>query len=99
MINIVIQKSQNPNKKYDAIVNGDKRISFGAAGYSDYTLHKDPIRRQSYIKRHSNEDWTRANLLSPAWFSRFILWEKPSLEEAVKNANQKYKDVHFTVRN
>ena len=98
MINIVIQKSQNPNKKYDAIVNGDKRISFGAAGYSDYTIHKDPIRKQNYIKRHSNEDWSKYNLLSPAWMSRFILWEKPSLEEAVKNVNQMYKDVNFNFK-
>ena len=98
MINIVIRKSQNSNKKYDAIVNEGKIISFGAAGYSDYTIHKDPVRKQNYIKRHSNEDWSRTNLLSPAWFSRFILWEKPSLEEAVKNANQKYKDVQFVLR-
>ena len=56
MIKIVIQKSYNPNKKYDAVVDGGKIISFGAAGYSDYTLHKDPVRKQNYIKRHSNED-------------------------------------------
>ena len=99
MIDIVIQKSRNPNKKYDAVVDGGKIISFGAAGYSDYTLNKDPVRRQSYIKRHSNEDWSRANLLSPAWLSRYILWEKPNLEEAIRNANQNYKDVHFTLKN
>jgi hypothetical protein len=98
-LNIQIQKSHNPNKKYDAIVNGDKIISFGAAGYSDFTLHKDPARKLNYIKRHSNEDWSRSNLLSPAWLSRFFLWEKPSIEEAIKNANQKYKDVHFTFKN
>ena len=51
------------------------------------------MRKQNYIKRHSNEDWSRANLLSPAWLSRFILWENPSLEEAIKNADQKYKDI------
>ena len=95
MINIVIQKSHNPNKKYDAIVDSGKIISFGAAGYSDYTVHKDPLRKQNYIKRHSNEDWSRSNLLSAAWLSRYILWEKPSLEEAIRNANQKYKDVSF----
>ena len=98
LMNIVIRKSHKSNKKYDAVVNNDKIISFGAVGYSDYTINKDQLRRQSYISRHSNEDWSRANLLSPAWLSRFILWEKPSLEEAVRNANQKYKDVHFTLK-
>ena len=99
MINIVIQKSHNPNTKYDAIVDSGKIISFGAAGYSDYTLHKDLARKLNYIKRQSNEDWSRSNLLSPAWLSRSILWEKPSLEEATKNANQKSRDVHFTLKN
>ncbi len=98
MINIVIQKSKNVSKKYDAVINGDKTISFGASGYSDFTLHKDPVRRTSYIKRHSNEDWSRADLLSAAWLSRYILWEKPSLEEAIRNANQKYNDVHFILK-
>ena len=98
MINIVIKRSKNPKKKYDAVVDGDKIISFGASGYSDYTLHKDPARKENYIKRHSHEDWSRANVLSAAWLSRFMLWEKPSLEEAVRNANQKYTDVHFILK-
>ena len=98
MINIVIQKSKNASKKYDAIINGDKTMSFGASGYSDFTLHKDPARRTNYINRHSNEDWSRANLFSAAWLSRFILWEKPSLEEASRNANQKHNDVHFVLK-
>ncbi len=97
-INIVIRTSHKSSKTYDAVINNDKIISFGASGYSDYTMNKDQLRRQSYISRHSNEDWSRANLLSPAWLSRFILWENPSLEEAVRNANQKYKDVHFTLK-
>ena len=73
MINIVIKRSKNPKKKYDAVIDGDKIISFGASGYSDYTLHKDPTRKENYIKRHSNEDWSRANVLSAAWLSRFIM--------------------------
>ena len=97
-MSITFQKSNTPNKKYDAVINGDKVISFGAAGYSDYTLHKDPKRKENYIKRHSNEDWSKSNLESPAWMSRFILWEKPSLEEAIKNASHKYKNVNFKLK-
>ena len=40
MINVIIKKSTNPKKKYDAFINdNDKKISFGATGYSDYTIH------------------------------------------------------------
>ena len=98
MINIVIQKSHNPKNKYDAIINGSKTISFGAMGYEDYTTHHDEKRKQNYIKRHSNENWRRSNLESAAWMSRYILWEKPSLQEAIKHANSMYKDVKFVFK-
>ena len=67
-------------------------------GYEDYTTHKDEKRRQNYINRHSNEDWSRTNLESAAWMSRYILWEKPSLREAVANANRMYRDVKFSLK-
>ena len=98
MLNIVVQKSHMPKKKYDAIINGSKTISFGAAGYQDFTTHKDTQRRQNYIRRHSNEDWTRSNVESAAWLSRYILWEKPTLQEAIRNANTMYRDVKFSLR-
>ena len=98
MIEIVIQKSHNPKKKYDAILNGSKTISFGAVGYEDYTIHKDEKRKQNYIKRHSNEDWSRNNLESPAWMSRYILWENKTLTEAIKHANTMYRDVKFQLK-
>jgi hypothetical protein len=93
MMNIVIQKSHNPKKKYDAIINGTKTVSFGAAGYEDYTTHNDDKRKQNYIKRHSNEDWSRGNLESAGWMSRYILGEKRSLPESLRNASNMYTDV------
>ena len=45
---VKLVKSENPTKKYDAYVqHGDrvKKVSFGAAGMSDYTHHKDPERK------------------------------------------------------
>ena len=98
MMKIVIQKSHNPKKKYDATVNNTKTISFGAAGYSDYTINKDDIRKANYLKRHSNEDWSRANIESAAWLSRWLLWEKQTLGEAIKHANTMYKGIKFTLK-
>ena len=98
MIDIVIQKSHNPKKTYDAIFNGVKTIAFGATGYEDYTIHKDDKRRENYIKRHGNENWNRSNIESAAWLSRWILWEKPTLESAVRNANMMYRDVKIKLR-
>ena len=95
-MNIVIQKSHNPKKKYDAIFNDTKTISFGAAGYSDYTINKDDARKTNYLKRHSGEDWSRANIESAAWLSRWLLWEKKTLGEAIQHANSMYRGIKFT---
>ena len=92
---IIIKKSTNINKKFDAIIDGKKKISFGDPKYQDFTTHKDPKRRENYISRHSKEDWSKSNVASPAWMSRFILWEKPTLKGAIDNANEKYKDIKF----
>jgi hypothetical protein len=92
VVEIVIKKSTNKNKKYDAIFN-NKKISFGSALYEDYTMHKDDKRKSNYIKRHSaNEDWS--DYETAGFWARWILWESPTLEEAVKNLNKKFKNIN-----
>ena len=99
MINVVIQKSSSPKKKYEAVFNNHTVIPFGANGYEDFTTHKDEKRKQNYIKRHSaNEDWTRNNLQSAAWLSRWILWEKPTIQQAITHANKMYQGVKFILK-
>ena len=54
----IISKSKNINKKYDARIDGKKTVSFGSAGSSDFTKHKDTERKQCYLNRHKkNENW------------------------------------------
>jgi hypothetical protein len=96
-MDIFIKKSKKNNKKYDAIFN-DKIISFGAKGYSDYTINKDDNKKENYIKRHKvNEDFTKKGIETPGFLSRFILWNKPTIKESIKDLNSKYKDVKFTL--
>ena len=52
---VVITKSTNKNKKFDANVDG-KQISFGAAGYSEFSIHKDETRKERYIARHRKNE-------------------------------------------
>ena len=42
---IIIKKSTNSKKKFDAVIDGKKKISFGQAGASDFTKHKDDDRK------------------------------------------------------
>jgi hypothetical protein len=57
-------------------------IYFGAAGAEDYTTHRDPARRASYIARHRpREDW--GDPTTPGFWSRWLLWEEPTLRAAL----------------
>jgi len=87
-----IEKSTNPSKKYDAFldVNGrERKVSFGASGMSDYTLHHDEERRERYIQRHKkNEDWN--DPLTAGFWSFHYLWEFKSKTQALRHIKEKY---------
>ena len=55
-MDVVISKSRKADKKYDAVINGKKSISFGQTGASDMTQHKDKDRKQRYIDRHKKNE-------------------------------------------
>ena len=96
---IIIKKSKKSDKKLDAIIDGKKTVSFGSAGMSDYTLHKDPERKERYISRHKkNEDWGKAGIKTPGFYARWVLWNKPTLKGSVDDLNKKFKNVHFTLK-
>jgi len=48
-------KSPKRNKKFRIISPDKKTVDFGAKGYSDYTLHKNPFRMRLYIGRHGGK--------------------------------------------
>ena len=88
-MSIIISKSKIKGKKWTAFING-KRVHFGASGYSDYTLHKDPKRKKRYIARHEKrEDWTHAGRYTPGYWSRWLLWHKPGLRMSADSIEKK----------
>jgi hypothetical protein len=77
-------------KKYVATFSSGRRVSFGARGYSDYTMHHDEERKKRYLKRHSkNENWR--NLESAGALSRYILWNKKSLKASIQDYKRRSK--------
>jgi hypothetical protein len=89
---VKIVKSPKKDKKYRAVFikNGrEKNVDFGAKGYQDYNIHKDPERKKRYINRHkSRENWrdpTTAGALS-----RYILWNKPSFRASVSDYKRRF---------
>jgi hypothetical protein len=49
-MDVVITRSKKKDKKFDAITDGKKTVSFGAKGMSDMTIHKDPERKTKVHK-------------------------------------------------
>ena len=87
---VIIKPSSKKDKKYDAIIDGKKTVSFGAAGASDYTIHKDTARKNRYIDRHKdNEDWSKSGIKTAGFYSKHILWNKPSIKESIHDLNKK----------
>ena len=46
MMQVVIQKSHLPHKKIEAVIDGKKTVPFGKKKASDFTLNKDPERKE-----------------------------------------------------
>ena len=88
-----IHPSEHSDKKYVATFQLDnghtKEVHFGAKGYSDYTIHKDPERKERYLMRHKNrEHWN--DPVSPGALSRWILWNKPNLQDSIRDFRLRY---------
>ena len=87
---IVISKSTNKNKKIDVVVDG-KKISFGAVGYQDFSIHKDPERKERYIARHKkNEDWNKSGIKTAGYWSKHLLWNNDTLTKSIDYISKKH---------
>ena len=94
---VKIRKSRRAGKKYEAEVDG-KTVAFGAAGYSDFTQHKDEERKERYIARHrKREDWMRSGIRTAGFYAKHVLWNKPTIAESVKDLNQKFSEFTFVM--
>jgi len=98
--------SATKGKKFDAIFmvgDKEKKVSFGASGYRDYTRINDKgskfyleklldrnVVKASYIRRHrEKENWN--NPLTAGALSRFLLWNKKTLNASIRDFKQRFK--------
>ena len=85
--------SQNPDKKYDAVIEQDngreKTVSFGAAGMSDFTLSGSEDSKRRYIARHKvRENWEDPT--TSGFWAKHILWNKPTLAESLRSTKTRF---------
>ena len=95
-MNVLLSTSSQSNKKFMVIItftNENKKciIHFGAKGYEDYTIHKDDMRKERYIKRHSKrENWSKSGICSAGFWSRWLLWNKKTIQSSINDIKNKF---------
>jgi hypothetical protein len=74
----------------DPVTKDERRISFGAKGYEDYTMHRDPLRRLNYLSRHrTRENWNSP--MTAGSLSRWLLWgDSTSLQTNVRRFKRRF---------
>jgi len=87
-----LYKLNNDKKKYMIITPDNKKIKFGDSNYEDYTIHKDPERKQNYISRHSKDKLDDIN--SAGFWSMFLLWHKKTIKQSIKDIE---KHLHIKI--
>jgi hypothetical protein len=76
-------KATDKVHKYMAVFdNPFEIVKFGALGYDDFTITNDTSQKKAYLARHrKRENWNDPR--SAGSLSRFILWNKPTLEASI----------------
>ena len=96
---IIIKKSAKPDKKMDAVIDGKKTISFGQKNASDYTINRDPKRKEAYIRRHQKrEDWDKSGVATPGFYAKNVLWNKTTVQASIRDMNDRFKGLRFTLQ-
>ena len=73
--------------KYYILTESGRKVYFGQYGASDFTIHKDEARKQRYINRHKKNEskfWNKSGIDTASFWSRFLLWNKPTINESYK---------------
>jgi hypothetical protein len=90
MEKIILRPSSKINKKFMVKVEG-KTIYFGDSRYEDFTIHKDIVRKERYLKRHKDkENWMKSGIHTAGFWSRWLLWNKPTLRDSIRDTEKRF---------
>jgi hypothetical protein len=94
---MTLKPSSRKDKKYQIQTPSGKTVHFGAKGYSDFTQHKDPKRKQAYILRHqAREDWRDPE--TAGFWAKNLLWNKTTLSASLKDTIRRFPKLNYLKR-
>ena len=94
-----VEEINEKNKRFKAYFTDGTTTKFGQSNPKQGTFidHKDMTLKRNYIKRHLKDldtnDYTRAGYLS-----MFLLWNKETLKESIKDYNRRIKNNDFYIK-
>jgi len=93
---VSLHRSSNPAKKFEVVLLSSEGrqhiVRFGATGSEDFTIHHDEARKASYIQRHkTRENWTRSGILTAGFWSRWLLWNQPTLASSLADIRRRFR--------
>lgn len=69
---VELYESSRKDKKFMVQRPDGKWVHFGQKNYSDWHLHRDPLRRERFRTR--NKRWADAEKWTPAHLAYYVLW-------------------------
>ena len=99
-----LYKSDKEQYKFKVIVNylptkKKDTVYFGANGYEDFTHHNDILRKTNYLARHKKrENWTKTGIDTSGFWSRWLLWNKNTLNSSIDDIQKQFdiKIINYT---
>ena len=91
-------KEINENKRFIALFLNGKTTKFGQTNSKNgtYINHNNKELKKNYIKRHLKD--LRTNDYSrPGYLSMFLLWQKETLKESIKDFNKRIKNDDWSI--
>jgi hypothetical protein len=65
------------------------RTPFGDATMENFTIHRNPLRKERYLSRHrSRENWRDPKTAGA--LSRWILWNEPTIAGSIKSFKRRF---------
>lgn len=90
MIEYILKKSNRKGKRYVIIMENNMSHHFGSDVGQTFIDHQNKDKKIAWEARHSNDkNWNQQH--SGIYHSRMLLWKKPTLNESIKNYENKFK--------
>jgi hypothetical protein len=86
----ILKKSNRKGKRYMIIMSDKMTHHFGSDVGSTFIDHKDEKKKKAWFARH-RLDKNFYNKHSGIYHSRKLLWDEPTLKEAIKKYEKEHK--------